>query len=207
MNSETEVSKAFGVSRETSARLLSLHDLVLKWNRRINLISRSGESDLWARHIADSAQLWALAPQTATSWADFGAGAGFPGLVVAALAAEANPALRVTLVESDQRKAAFLGEAARAMGLDVAVLSDRVEALAPLASDIVSARALAPLAQLLQFADRHRKPGGIGLFPKGRGVHKEIADAATQWQFDHRLHRSRTDPEAAVVEVGALSRV
>lgn len=207
MKSESDVARAFGVSRETSSRLATLRDLVLKWNARINLISRASEPELWFRHIADSAQLWALAPPGATTWADFGAGAGFPGLVVAALAAEARPSLRMTLVESDLRKAAFLGEAARAMGVEAAIRTERVESLPPLSADVVSARALAPLDRLLSFADRHRKPGGIGLFPKGRAVHKELEDAAAQWRFDHRLHRSLTDPDAAMVEVGALSRV
>ncbi|MBP7002404.1 MAG: 16S rRNA (guanine(527)-N(7))-methyltransferase RsmG [Amaricoccus sp.] len=198
---------AFGVSRETSERLQALHDLVLKWNPRINLISRADTPDLWRRHIADSAQLWALASRHARRWADLGAGAGFPGLVIAALAAEQNPDLRVTLVESDGRKAVFLAEAARRMDLAIDLRDARAEALPPLAADVISARAFASLDALLAHVEKHRRPAGIGLFPKGRGVHKEIEAAGARWRFDHRLHSSATDPEAAIVEVGALSRV
>lgn len=197
---------AFDVSRETTDRLQAFHDLLQKWNPRINLVSRTDESDIWRRHIADSAQIWRLAPSGPGLWADLGAGGGFPGLVVAALAAQAAPALRVVLVESDSRKSVFLAEAARGMGLAVDIRAERVEALPPLNADVLSARAFAPLDLLLGHAEKHRAPDGVALFPKGRGVHKEIEAAGARWRFDHRLHRSGTDPEAAIVEVGALSR-
>lgn len=196
----------FGVSRETSDRLRAFQDILTKWNPRINLVSRV-DGDLWRRHFADSAQLWWLAPENCSHWADLGAGGGFPGLVVAAVAREKAPACRVTLVESDSRKAVFLSEAARGMGLDVVVQTARAEALPPLQADVLSARALAPLDILLGYAELHRRPGGICLFPKGRGVHKEVEIAGLKWRFDHRLHSSGTDPQAAIVEVGAFSRV
>lgn len=199
---------AFDVSRETLDRLTLLHDLVLRWNRRINLVARGGEADLWSRHLADSAQLWRLRPPAVRRWADLGAGAGFPGLVVAALAAADAPGAQIDLVESDARKAVFLSEAARILELaaTVTVHAARAEALAPLGADVVSARALAPLERLLDLALRHRAPDGVGLFPKGASVHKEIEAAAVRWRFEHELHRSVTDPDAAIVEVGAASR-
>jgi 16S rRNA (guanine527-N7)-methyltransferase len=193
------------VSRETSERLAALRDLVLKWNRRINLVAHGSEADLWVRHIVDSAQLWPLRQPAARTWVDLGSGAGFPGLVVAALAATDAPDLRMTLVESDGRKAAFLGEAARVLGLVVTVRAERIEALPPLRADVVSARALAPLSRLLGHLAKHRAPDGIGLFPKGETVHKEIEDAAARWRFQHRIHRSVTSSGAAIVEVGAVS--
>ncbi|MBP7240603.1 MAG: 16S rRNA (guanine(527)-N(7))-methyltransferase RsmG [Amaricoccus sp.] len=197
----------WNVSRETADRLAVLHDLVLKWNPRVNLIGRADAANIWQRHIADSAQLWRLVPGEAWHWADMGSGAGFPGLVIAAIAADVRPGLRVTLVESDGRKAVFLSQAARNMGLSVDVRDVRIEALEPLEADVLSARALAPLETLLGHVEKHRRASGIGLFPKGRGVHKEIEAAGARWRFDHRLHSSATDPEAAIVEVGALSRV
>jgi len=198
---------AFDVSRETMARLERHLTLLERWNPRINLVSRTTLPDAWSRHVADSAQLWRLRPPDARLWLDLGSGAGFPGLVIAALAAEASPGLLVRLVESDQRKAAFLREAARAAGLGVEVLDARVESLPPQGADVVSARALAPLAALLPMLEKHRRPGGIGLFPKGGTVHKEIADASTHWRFDHKIYASLIEQKAAIVEIGAIDRV
>lgn len=195
------------VSRETQDRLGVFQDLVLRWNRRINLVSRTDAAVLWTRHIVDSAQLWRLRPPGARRWADIGSGAGFPGLVVAVMAAGEGFPLRMTLVESDHRKAAFLAEAARALGVDVQTRPERIEALSPLEADVLSARALAPLDRLLGFAQKHRAPEGIALFPKGAAVHKEIETASRRWRFEHRIHGSVTDPDAAIVEVGAVSRV
>ncbi len=195
------------VSRETVERLERFHWLLLRWNPAINLVSSGSLPDFWSRHILDSAQLLLLASPDALRWADLGSGAGFPGLVVAAIAAERNPALRVVLIESDSRKAAFLSEAARSMAIPVEIIGDRVETVPPLAADIVSARALAPLARLLDYHRIHRAEHGIGLFPKGQTVHKEVQDASRIWRFEHRLHRSLTDGEAAIVQVGGVERV
>lgn len=202
-----EFAQRFDVSRETLARLTAHCDLVLKWNRRINLVGRDSEPSIWWRHVADSAQLWRLRPTKLRHWADLGAGAGYPGLVIAALAAEAAPEMRVTLVESDVRKAVFLGEAARAMGLRPAILSERIESIASLDADVVSARALAPLDRLLDHLEKHRRAGGVGLFPKGDTVHKEIESATQNRRVEHRIHPSITAPGAAIVEVGAVSSV
>ncbi len=187
------------------SRLTTLHDLLLKWNKRINLISKDSEDLVWTRHFADSAQLWPLRPSASSTWVDLGAGGGFPGLVVAAFAAEAATA--VALVESDLRKCVFLREAARAMGLTIVVHQARIEDVPPLGADVLSARALGPLDRLLGYAEKHRAPLGRGLFPKGRTVHKEIETATRSWRFEHRLHPSITEPGAAIVEVGAVSRV
>ena len=206
MTGSPNLSPDLDVSRETRARLQILHDLVLKWTPHINLVGRRDVAHLWTRHIADSAQLWPLRPARARHWADLGAGAGFPGLVIAAFAAEQAPELLVTLVESDLRKAAFLGEAARAMGLAVNIEPSRIEALAPLHADVLSARALAPLDRLLDHAEIHRARHGRALFPKGAAVHKEIEAAAARWRFTHVLHPSATDPAAAIVEIGEIAR-
>lgn len=194
------------VSRETLERLETHRRLLTHWNPRINLVSRNSLDDAWTRHFADSAQLWALRPPQARRWLDLGSGAGFPGLVIAALAAEATPGLEVTLVEADQRKATFLATAAREMGLSVAILTERIEALPPQDADVISARALAALEKLMAFMEKHRLPNGIGLFPKGETVHKEVGDAARRWRFEHKIHASVTDPRAAIVEVGVIDR-
>jgi 16S rRNA (guanine527-N7)-methyltransferase len=180
--------------------------LLERWNPRINLVARSTLEDPWRRHFADSAQLWRLRPPGARRWLDLGSGAGFPGLVVAALAAEVEPGLSVTLVESDKRKAAFLRAVVQASGLAATVMDCRIEALPGQAADVVSARALAPLSALLPMLEKHRRAGGIGLFPKGGTVHKEVTDAAVQWRFETKIHPSLTEQKAAIVEIGAIER-
>jgi 16S rRNA (guanine527-N7)-methyltransferase len=207
VNDWAALTEVCSVSRETLERLDVYLRLLQRWNRRINLVSPASLGDAVRRHFADAAQLWRLKPADARVWLDLGSGAGFPGLVVAALGSELDRALRVRLVESDLRKAAFLRSAAQAMDLDVAVLDVRIEALEAQAADVVSARALAPLPTLLGFAEKHRSPGGIALFQKGRTVHKEIEAAARQWHIELRIHPSLTESEASILEIGAVKRV
>ena len=162
------VLAALNVSRETTARLDAYAALLAKWNPAINLVARSTMTDFWTRHILDSAQLFDLAPPGARHWADLGSGAGLPGLVIAILAPERTLDLRVTLIDSDQRKAAFLIAALRETGVRAEVRAERIEDLAPLGADIITARALAPLPVLLAYAERHLSAGGAALFPKRR---------------------------------------
>lgn len=195
------------VSRETADRLDAFEALVRKWSPRINLVSRSALDQLQQRHIADSAQLFDLARIADGRWADLGSGGGFPGIVVAILAAEQAPALEVVCIESDGRKAAFLMTAARELGLErVRVLAQRIEAAPPQGAQVVSARALAPLKSLLPLAVRHLAPGGYALFPKGAGHAKEVAEARADWRFDLTEHPSRTDPDARILKLEAIRR-
>jgi 16S rRNA (guanine527-N7)-methyltransferase len=194
-------------SRETAARLDALEALVRRWSPRINLVAPGDLGDLRRRHSLDSAQLVDLAPETATDWLDLGSGGGFPGLVVAAIAADRRPGLRVTLVESDARKCAFLATAARELGLDVVVENRRAEALAPRPVDVVSARALAPLARLFPLVAPFFGPRTVGLFPKGAQVDGELTAAAPAWHSVVERLPSATDPAAAILRVTELRRV
>ena len=196
------------VSRETFDRLSLLQALLEKWNPAINLVAKSTLPEAWTRHIVDSAQLYALAPQSVRRWVDLGSGGGFPGLVVAALSAQRDPERRVTLVESDQRKGTFLRQAARELGLtNVSVLSDRIEKLAPLNADVLSARALAALPALCGFAAQHMVADGLALFPKGAHYREEVAAARADWHFDLTTHPSETDPSAVVLAMKAIQHV
>ncbi|MFN5995566.1 MAG: 16S rRNA (guanine(527)-N(7))-methyltransferase RsmG [Paracoccaceae bacterium] len=197
---------SLSVSRETFAALEQLEQLVRRWTTAVNLVSKATLADLWQRHIVDSAQLFAFCPQNARTWLDIGSGGGFPGLVVAVVAREKQPSLRVTLVESDQRKATFLRQAAQALGLDATVRSERVEAIEPANADVVSARALAALADLLPFAAKHLKPSGVAIFPKGARFAEEIADARKAWAFDAEVHKSLSDSAAAILEIRNIHR-
>ncbi|MDE3029387.1 MAG: 16S rRNA (guanine(527)-N(7))-methyltransferase RsmG [Paracoccaceae bacterium] len=189
------------------ARLDLYSALLEKWNPVINLVSKSTLAETWTRHFLDSAQIFDLCPQNAQSWADLGSGGGFPGLVIAILGAERVPNLRVTLVESDVRKATFLNTVAREVGVSVAIRPDRIESLPPLASDVLSARALAPLDQLLSFAARHLAAGGVALFPKGASYADELAKARENWAFSVEETQSKTDPNAVILGIKGFAHV
>ncbi|MDZ4089008.1 MAG: 16S rRNA (guanine(527)-N(7))-methyltransferase RsmG [Tabrizicola sp.] len=202
MTAATELSVGgVNVSRETFEALRAFEALVRRWNPAINLVSKNSMPDLWDRHIADSAQVFAVCPSTAVSWADFGSGGGFPGLVVALLAKQLQPKLHVTLVESDLRKATFLRQAAVALALHVTVRSERIESLAPLSADVLSARALAPLSDLLAFAKAHLRPDGIAIFPKGARYQDEILHARKAWDFDVDTRPSLSEGDAALLVI------
>lgn len=189
------------VSADTERRLKGLVAALERWNPTVNLVSRSTLAEAWSRHVLDSLQLLALAPTGARHWVDLGSGGGFPGLVIAIAAMESHPALRVTLVESDQRKATFLRETARTLGCDVKVVAVRIEGLAPLEADVVSARALAPLPQLWAYAERHLAPEGVGLFLKGEGHGTEISEARARFSLHIETLPSSVDGGGVVLRV------
>ncbi|GHF35395.1 16S rRNA (guanine(527)-N(7))-methyltransferase RsmG [Seohaeicola zhoushanensis] len=194
------------VSRETSERLDIYESLLIKWNPKINLVSRNSLAELRSRHFADSLQIYDLAPPEG-HWCDLGSGGGFPGLIVAIRAAEAPNPRPVTLIESDQRKAAFLRTAAREMGVACKVLSERIELAEPQNAQVLSARALAELSVLLGFAERHLAPEGLALFPKGASWKKEVDNARREWSFDCQPITSETEPAAAILSIKGVSRV
>jgi 16S rRNA (guanine527-N7)-methyltransferase len=196
-----EFQKATGVSRETRDRLCLYVELLEKWQSRINLVGSKTLPDLWCRHVYDSAQLHALIPPRARCLLDFGSGAGFPGLVLAAMGGPA-----VHLVESDQRKAAFLREAARVAAIPVTVHACRIAALPPMTADVITARALAPLAQLLDFAEPFLAPEGICLFLKGQNVAAELTEAHKIWNMRVDRHPSQTDAGATVLALSEVRR-
>ncbi len=203
-----DFAAAFAVPRETLARLETYAVELVRWQKAINLIAPSTLGDLWHRHFADSAQLVDLAP-AARSWIDLGSGGGFPGLVVAIMKST-DQAFRMTLVESDTRKAAFLRDVARRTAIPVDILSIRAEDVATRAKttsyDVVSARALAPLDRLLGLAEPLLGPGSIGIFPKGREAGRELDEARQGWTVDADLQPSRTDSDARIVVVRRLAQ-
>ena len=186
-----------GVSRETLARLKAYADVLLDWNARHNLVARSTLPDLWRRHFWDSAQLAPLIPEAARTLADLGSGAGFPGLVLAAM----RPDLAVTLHEATTKKCAFLEAAAERMGLSVTVRNARLEDLSRQPFDVVTARALAPLPQLLAYAQNFVGLNSVCLFLKGQNVGAELTEAHKYWNIKPSQVPSQTDPSAAIVIV------
>lgn len=193
---------------ECSAKRLNIYAALLgKWSPKINLVSSASLPQVWSRHIADSAQLLDLAPTGVRHWVDLGAGAGFPGAVIAILGVDLPDRVQVTLIESDQRKAAFLRAVSRETGVAFSVLAERIEDVSPLRADVVSARALAPVGQLAAYASFHLRQGGTALFLKGRQVEAEVDSARKQWGFDLTRHQSKTDATATVLEMKAIRRV
>lgn len=208
MTEQAELSVGgVNVSRETFAALEQYEALVRRWTPAINLVSKNSVAAIWDRHIVDSAQVFtACATSDARIWADLGSGGGFPGLVVAILAKELRPALRVTLVESDLRKATFLRQAAQALELNATVLSARIESIAPLQADILSARALAPLSDLLGYAALHLRDTGTAVFPKGARASDELAEARKQWRFDVDTQPSLSEDNASILVIRNIHR-
>ncbi len=204
INTSADLARVFSVSRETVDRLKIYESVLQKWQPAVNLVAPKSLPNVWHRHFADSLQISRLVPETAQTLVDLGSGGGFPGLVLAAHFADAGgPA--VTLVESDQRKAAFLREAARAMEISVEILSTRIENdanLAVLSSvDVVTARALARLSSLFGLVRPFISDETVCIFMKGRDAAQEIADARRGWSFESTEHASMTDAQAKIVVV------
>ena len=199
-----QVLSDYDVSRETTQALDTYVAQLTRWQTVKNLVGPSTLSEVWSRHIADTLQLLALAPE-AKRWIDLGSGAGIPGLILAIAGKEKG--IHVTLVESNARKCAFLSEAARLTGAPATVRNARIEAVigAEAGVDIVCARALAALDQLLDWSAPLLKSGTTGLFPKGRDVQAELTQAAARWTFTYDLVPSRTESDARIVRVTALT--
>lgn len=194
------------VSRETLEQLREFEALVQKWTKKINLVSRGDASQIWERHIVDSLQIYELAPETGP-WIDVGSGGGFPGIVAAILAKASSPDRKFTLVDSDQRKCAFLRTAARELDLNVTVFAERVEQLEPANAAVLSARALDDLDGLLFHTERHLQKGGVALFPKGATWKKEHEAAQIKWSYELEVIKSETNPAATILKITEISRV
>lgn len=207
-----DFQEAFNVSDGTLAKLVTYEGLLRQWQQKINLVAPSTLDQIWHRHFADSAQLLELAPKGAKTWVDLGSGAGFPGLVLAIMRdgrGEPGDEVPLRLIESDQRKAAFLREVARKCSVAVDIAVQRIEISSTQANfvpvNVITARALAPLHRLLGFASAFFQPGTVALLPKGRDVESEIEAAREAWTFDVRLEPSSTDPEGRIAVVTSLN--
>lgn len=193
------VGRLLDVSRETLARLEVYLELLRRWQGAINLVASATLADPWRRHILDCGQLWRFLPAGARRVVDLGSGAGLPGLILAIMGAP-----ETHLIESDRRKAAFLREAARACGVAVTVHAERVGAVPPPGADVVTARALAPLPELLALAFSHVQPRTTCLFLKGRAAEAELTLARESWTMRVAQERSLSDPEGRVLIISEI---
>ncbi len=206
MEKTFEALTRLGVSRESLARLEILVGVLQAWQQRINLVAPSTVGEIWQRHILDSAQLLPLLPSKLDAIADLGSGGGFPSLVLAAI----QPA-KVHMFEANAKKVAFLQEALRQMKVQGQVHRVRLEQrIAPPAMpsvQVVTARAFAPLEELLGYAEPYFKAGATGLFHKGQDVDAELTQAAKSWKISALKHSSLTDSQAVILEVKEIAHV
>ena len=197
--------KALGinVSRETLQRLETYAGLLVKWQAKINLVGPATLPDLWRRHFLDSAQLLPLLPAAAGILVDLGSGAGFPGLVLAIMTD-----WRVHLLDSDQRKCAFLRQVALDCGVvdRVTIHPKRIEQVPGIVADVVTARACAPLGELLALAEPFIGEKGTGLFLKGAQAEEELTQAQRRWTMRLDRRESISDPAGKLLIVSQLKR-
>lgn len=207
LNTQEGVAREFNVSRETMADLEAFVALTLKWNPRINLIGNSTVPSIWSRHIADSLQLLHSVQMPPKSWIDIGSGGGYPGMIIAIALKYVSPACKVTLIDSDKRKTIFLKTVNRELSLNVDVICDRIQNVVTPPSNIVSARALAPLTELLKLAHPLLTKTGQCLFQKGSDVDSELTTAAQSWNMTVERIPSVTDSNGVILKIGELERV
>ncbi|TAN58682.1 MAG: 16S rRNA (guanine(527)-N(7))-methyltransferase RsmG [Rhodospirillales bacterium] len=188
------------VSRETMQRLEYFVAELRRWQEKINLVSPKSLEDVWRRHILDSAQLHPLIP-AGSIVLDLGSGAGFPGLVLSILGG-----LQVHLVESDQRKVAFMREAARLTGAEVQIHCQRIESLTPFPINFITSRALSSLDHLLELSEPFFSSEVYGLFLKGKSWQEELTAAEKKWMMRSESIPSRSDPEGVILKISEVRR-
>jgi len=197
----TGFARVSGVSRETLEKLTAYVELLSQWNRRINLVSANTMGDVWRRHILDCAQLAKHLPRQTRVAVDLGAGAGLPGLILAAMGVP-----EMHLVESDLRKSAFLREAARIMDVAVTLHPERIEKVTAFPADAVVARACTNLDQLIDYSEKFISPKTVCLFLKGENAGEELAAAEASWSLTSETIPSLSDPSGMILKLSAIHR-
>ena len=193
--------KKLNVSRETLNSFCEYESLLSKWNKKINLVSKTTLADIWARHFLDSGQIINHVDASGKIWVDVGAGAGFPGLVVALLLRDRKIDCDLTLVEKNTKKVFFLNEVIRNLNLKAKVINNSIDCIEPLNADILTARAFSELKYLIQIAHQHRKAQGICLFLKGENYRFELDKTLNYWFFDYDVVDSLSNPSGKIIRV------
>jgi 16S rRNA (guanine527-N7)-methyltransferase len=206
-NARLRFETDYNVSRETMEGLERYRLLLIKWAKQINLVGPSTLVNFWERHILDCAQILNVSGPEIHTVADFGSGAGLPGLVLATLLADKASDYQVTLVEVSGKRCGFLREAARALDVKVTIVQEKIELVQAFPVDLVTARAFAPLDKLLDYAHAWAEQGARVVFLKGEEVQREIDGASTNWAFQSRINTSVTDSRGCVVEILDLERL
>lgn len=197
----------FNVSRETCEALGRYQTLLDKWAGQINLVGASTLSHFWERHVLDCAQILLVANNETATLADFGSGAGLPGLILACILRDRTASAHATLIEVSGKRCGFLREAARALEVSVSIRQEKIEVCTPLGVDLVTARAFAPLRKLLGYAYPWAEKGAHLIFLKGEDVQRELEEASTNWSFQSRVTQSLTDSRGCLLEIVDLQPI
>ncbi|MDR3451045.1 MAG: 16S rRNA (guanine(527)-N(7))-methyltransferase RsmG [Alphaproteobacteria bacterium] len=201
---ESAFRQLFVVPHETIHRLNTYKDLLITWNEKFNLVAKSTLPHIWLRHFTDSAQLMAYIPDTALTLADMGAGAGFPGLVLAIMAQDLKKPLHVHSIEATNKKADFLQSVVDELHLPVTIHRKRIEDIRDLKADVITARALKALPDLLVYANYLTHKDSICIFPKGQNAAEELTQARKYWTFAADTHTSRSDDTGSILVLSSL---
>lgn len=197
----------YNVSRETFDKLKTYEALLHEWQTKFNLVSNSTLESSWDRHFLDSAQLFNLIPNTAKVMYDFGSGAGFPGMVLAIMANEKTPYLKIKLVESTGKKTLYLNEVKTQTNTNVEIINNRIEKIRPQIADVITSRALASLSELFNYVYKFCSRKTTCIFPKGKKYAEEIAEAKKHWNFDCQLVKSEQSDEGMILVITNLSNI
>ncbi len=201
-----DVVKTYNVSHETYKKLKSYEALVLEWNSKFNLISKSTETAIWERHIVDSIQLIKHITAKDKILLDLGSGAGFPGIVLAIASQELYPELRINLVESIGKKVTFLQTVNEELQLKMNIHQTRIENLDIKKVDIITSRALASLPKLLEYAKPFCKKETKLILPKGESWSLENMEAQKSWLYKYEVYNSDTSDVGKILRISDLRR-
>ncbi len=201
-----DILKTYNVSRETIDKLKAYEALVLEWNNKFNLVSKSSVSDIWHRHIEDSMQLCEYITQKDEILYDFGSGAGFPGVVIAIMAQEMFPNLKISLIESIGKKAKFLSVVNDELDLKMDIYNDRIENLNLKKANIITSRAMASLEKLLEYSKPFCSNKTKLLFLKGEKWQEEVKEAEKKWLFKFIAQKSQTSDNGCVLQIENIRR-
>lgn len=196
----------YNVSHETINQLITYHNLLVEWQEKINLVSKTSLADAKNRHFEDSIQLFKYIPKTAKTLIDFGSGAGFPALVLAIMAKNETPYLKISLVESIGKKTLFLKEVAKATNTDVQIINDRIENIKTQKFDVITSRAMTSLNDLLAYAYRFCSKNTVCIFPKGKKYAEELAVAHKKWKFRCAIEASNISDEGKILIITNISK-
>ena len=195
------------VSRETLERLKTYEASLHEWQKKFNLVSNASLEDAWNRHFLDSMQLFNFIPKTARNLCDFGSGAGFPGMVLAIMAKEKTPYLKVSLIESIKKKTLYLNEVNKITEANAVIINDRIENIPPQSFDVITSRAMASLKDLLNYTKKFFGKNTVCIFPKGKSYAEEIAEAEKFWKFDCKIVPSEMSSEGVILIITNLSAI
>jgi len=197
----------YNVSRETIAKLKTYESSLVEWQNKFNLVSKSSLETAWNRHFLDSVQLWEYIPENARTMLDFGSGAGFPGMVLAIIAAEKQKELKISLVESIRKKTLYLKAVKELSGVSVNIINDRIENLSPQVADVITSRAMSKLENLFAYAYRFTNKNTVMIFPKGKSYSEEIKEAQKKWRFNCEIKDNLFDNEGKILVINNLSPI